>query len=498
MSGMSMELGSVMISDRLSKEMVNVAKDLALRAVAQCALHYNFDGDEAIRLLGLSNVKASEVRSVEVREEKVSKGSCPLPYNGELVESNCHALRKSDFLFTQCKSVRKDGSVFCAKCEKISEKTDGVPPYGTIEMRRACDIMEYVAPNGEKPKAFVKIMRYYKTTREEVEREASRLNVVIDERHFEDTAPVPRRGRPPLNKEKAVKGPQGRPKKSKKVLEVEQPEDLFHELRKDNVKEDVLEKLEPDEISVTELDSAVRWLEENVSSPVAKVDDEKAIVKAIVEKCDPENGDKEPEKATKESENAAKAAEKAERRAAKHAENEAKRAAKAAKHAENEAKRAVKAAKRAAKEEVKETATEEVKETATEEVKDTAKEEVKDTATEEVKDTAKVEVKETAKEEVKETAKEEVKETAKEEVKEEEEVLVKIKYEGKKYLKSKASGVIYDFENYVNTQALVVVGQWDEKNDKIKFSACEESEEEEEEYDESDDEEVDDEEVDDE
>jgi hypothetical protein len=475
MSGMSMELGSVMISDRLSKEMVNVAKDLALRAVAQCALHYNFDGDEAIRLLGLSNVKASEVRSVEVRREKVSNGSCPLPYNGELVESNCHALRKSDFLFTQCKSERKDGSMFCAKCEKISEKTDGVPPYGTIEMRRACDIMEYVAPNGEKPKAFVKIMRYYKTTREEVEREASRLNVVIDERHFEDTAPVPRRGRPPLNKEKSVKGPQGRPKKSKKVLEVEQPEDLFHELRKDNVKEDVLEKLEPDENSVTELDSAVRWLEENVSSPVPKVDDEKAIVKAIVEKCD-------PEKATKESENAAKAAEKAERRAAKHAENEAKRAAKAAKHAENEAKRAAKAAKRAAKEEVKETAKEEVKETAKEEVKETAKEEVK----------------ETAKEEVKETAKEEVKETATETATEEEEVIVKIKYEGKKYLKSKASGVIYDLEKYLNTEVQVVVGQWDEKNDKIKFSACEESEEEEEEYDESDDEEVDDEEVDDE
>ena len=463
MSGMSMELGNVMISGRLSKEMVNVAKELALRAVAQCALHYNFDGDEAIRLLGLSNVKASEVRSVEVRREKVSNGSCPLPYSGELVESNCHALRKADFLFTQCKSERKDGSMFCAKCEKISEKTDGVPPYGTIEMRRACDILEYVAPNGEKPKAFVKIMRYYKTTREEVEREASRLNVVIDERHFEDAAPVPRRGRPPLNKEKAVKGPQGRPKKSKKVLEVEEPEDLFHELRK----EDVLEKLVPDEISVTELDSAVRWLEDTVSSPVAKVDEEKAIV----EKCDTENG-------AKESENAAKAAEKAERKAAKHAENEAKRAAKAAKHAENEAKRAVKAAKRAAKEEVKETAKEEVKET--------AKEEVKETATEEVNETAKEEVKETAKE------------TAKEEVKEEEEVLVKIKYEGKKYLKSKASGVIYDFENYVNTQALVVVGQWDEKNDKIKFSACEESEEEEEEYDESDDEEVDDEEVDDE
>ena len=107
-------------------------------------------------------------------------------------------------------------------------------------------------------------------------------------------------------------------------------------------------------------------------------------------------------------------------------------------------------------------------------------------------------MKETAKEEVKETAKEEVKETATETATEEEDVLVKIKYEGKKYLKSKASGVIYDLENYVNTQALVVVGQWDEKNDKIKFSACEESEEEEEEYDESDDEEVDDEEVDDE
>ena len=107
-------------------------------------------------------------------------------------------------------------------------------------------------------------------------------------------------------------------------------------------------------------------------------------------------------------------------------------------------------------------------------------------------------MKETAKEEVKETAKEEVKDTAKEEEEEEEEVVVRITYKGKKYLKSKASGVIYNLEKYLNTQVQVVVGQWDEKNDKIKFSACEESEEEEEEYDESDDEEVDDEEVDDE
>jgi hypothetical protein len=100
----------VMISDRLSKEMVNVAKDLALRAVAQCASHYNFDVDEAIRLLGLSNVKASEVRNVEVRrevKEKVSNGSCPMPYNGEFVESNFNANQSVKMVVCSVRNARR-------------------------------------------------------------------------------------------------------------------------------------------------------------------------------------------------------------------------------------------------------------------------------------------------------------------------------------------------------------------------------------------------------
>ena len=58
----------------------------------------------------------------------------------------------------------------------------------------------------------------------------------------------------------------------------------------------------------------------------------------------------------------------------------------------------------------------------------------------------------------------------------------KIQYEGKVYLKSKNTGIIYDFNEFVNNGEQVVLGKWNESNNKIDFSNATE-EEEEEEYD---------------
>jgi len=128
------------------------------------------------------------------------------------------------------------------------------------------------------------------------------------------------------------------------------------------------------------------------------------------------------EKVTKKQAKAAeKEAEKEAEKAAKAAEKEAKAAEKAQKETEKEAKAAEKAQKVAEK-------------------------------------AQKVAEKETKKE------------TKKVEKDNETEVVKKITYEGNVYLKSKNSGVIYDYNKYVNENEQVVIGKWNETTQKIDMN----------------------------
>ena len=55
----------------------------------------------------------------------------------------------------------------------------------------------------------------------------------------------------------------------------------------------------------------------------------------------------------------------------------------------------------------------------------------------------------------------------------------KIEFEGKKYLKSKNTGIIYDYIKYTQEGEQVVIGKWSDATEKIIFDDAEESEEEE-------------------
>jgi hypothetical protein len=61
-------------------------------------------------------------------------------------------------------------------------------------------------------------------------------------------------------------------------------------------------------------------------------------------------------------------------------------------------------------------------------------------------------------------------------------VVKKIEIDGKKYLKSKNTGIIYDYKEYIQNGEQVVVGKWNETKNKIDFTVVDE--ESEEEYDE--------------
>jgi hypothetical protein len=391
---------SVFVSEQLNRLMVNTAQELAQRAVNACAEQYNFDAEEAIRLLGLRNVKLERKESAKGKEVKnvkveMPKPKFPLPYNGEFNDAYCYALRQNNGLYTQCSGGRKGDAQFCKGCVKLMQKTGSdVPEYGTIQQRQAVGIFEYVDPKGRKPIAYTKMMKKLKINEEEVREEAGKFSIILDDNHFITTEDEKKRGRRASKKEKEEKpkGTKGRPKKERKVLLIEgDDDDLFAALVEEaNVEDD------------------------NSSKKKGLSDEEKA------------------EKAAK------KEQERLEREAKKRAEEEEK----AAKAAKKEQERLEREAKKKAEEEEKERKRKEKEEKSSKKVT------------------------------------KEIKKDEEEEEEEEPDVVKKIEYQGKKYLKSKKTGVIYDYAMYKKDGEQVKIGMWNEKSNKIDFDDDEESEEE--------------------
>ena len=335
----------------------------------------------------------------------------PFPYSGEFMENCCYALRQNNGLYTQCQTIRVGENSFCKGCANNMQKTGSeIPEYGTIQQRMAVGIFEYVDPKGRKPIAYTKIMKKHGLTQEQVLEEASKLNITVNPAHFVEPENVTKRGRPSTKpKEDKVKGPKGRPKKTKKVIELEDgDDDLFATL--------VAEANEFQEVEMTEV--------------IPELEEKK---KAEREKKEEERQKKEAERLEREAKKEAERLEREAKKAAAEKEKAEKKAAAEKAKAEREAKKAEKEAKKAEKE---------------------------------AKKTAKVDEKKSDDEE-------------------EADVVKKIEFEGKKYLKSKKTGIVYDYAEYVNNGEQVIVGKWNESEQKIDFNnKSDDDEEEEEEYDE--------------
>ena len=423
---------TVYVNEQLNRLMVNTAQELAHRSIKACAEHYNFDAEEALRFLGLENVKLARTRPVEGKPKKekvvIARPAFPMPYNGEFNDACCFALRQNSGLYTQCQSSRKGEAHFCKQCQVLADKTEGIPEYGTIQMRQAVGIFEYTDPKGRKPVAYTKVMKKYKIDQEKVLDEAGKYNININDEHFAVAEVDSKRGRPSQKEKvpKEAKGSKGRPKKAKKVLQIEgDDDDLFASLV---------------------ADANSNSGEEAVIAPKkkGKSDEEKEAERLQKEA---EKAEKEAKRLKEKEEREAKLAlEKLEREHKKQLEDEA-RAAK--KKAEEEEKAAKKAALELAK----------------------AEKEAKLAAEKAEKEAAK------ANKSKKPAA---AAAPAKEpEVEEEPDVVKKIEFEGKKYLKSKKSGIIYDYTEYVKNGEQVMVGKWNESKNKIDFNnSGEESEEE--------------------
>jgi hypothetical protein len=261
-------------------------------------------------------------------------------------------------------------------------------------------------------------MKKYKVDQAAVIEEAVKFGMNIDAEHF--LAPVDAsKGRPKKEKVQAQreKGTKGRPKKAKKVLQIEgDDDDLFASLVADA--------------------NATTSSAEPATKKRGKSDEEKAA----------EEAKKATEKAEKEAKRLAEKAEKEAKLAAEKAEKEAKLAAeKFARELKKQKEEEEKLAKKAALELAK------------------------------VEKEAKLAAEKAAKEAKKKPA---AAEPAAED--EEPDVVKKIEFEGKKYLKSKKTGVVYDYTEYVKNGEQVVIGKWNDSSNKIDFNKTSDEEEEEE------------------
>ena len=395
-----------------------------LEVVEALSREYNFSASDASSKLGLVGVKVSVMDGSVGRKRKVveEKSAFPLPFMGRNVEECCQSLRQCQGLYTQCRNSIA-GEKFCKSCS--SKMVDGVPEYGTIEQRLAVGVNDYVDPSGRKVVHYTKIMKKYKVSEEQVIAEAKKLGQVVDGCHFiQPESDNVKRGRPKAEKPaKVSSGVKGRPKKTKKVVEIDgEEDDLFASLVAESI---------------------------NASAAV-EVETVNAVVVSEAVANAPEVATK--EKANKSEEKAAKLATKEQEKAAKLA---AKEQEKAAKEQEKAAKEQEKAAKLAAKEQEK-----------------AAKEQEK---------AAKLAAKSEAKSEAKsKPAKAPANDDASAA-----DVVKKIEFEGKKYLKSKKTGIVYDYDEYVKSGDQVVVGKWNEATNKLDFeTAKSDGEESEDEYDE--------------
>jgi hypothetical protein len=429
---------SIFISEQTNRQLVNSAQDLAQRCIMECAKKYGFDADEAIRFLGLAMVRLERNAPAKPKGSKsanvsVPKPAFPLPYNGEFNDACCYALRQNNGLYTQCTGLRKGSNSFCKSCSGQMQKSGvELPEYGTIQQRQAVGIFEFVDPKGRSPTPYTKVMKKYKISEEQAREEGGKLNIIINDNHFV----VPeafgvKRGRPStkVEKEPKLKGSKGRPKKEKKVLMIDgDDDDLF----------------------------ATLVAQANVSD-----DEEEMTISSKPKKSGKSEEEKEQERLAAEQA-------KAEREAKLAAEKEAKRLAAEQAKAEKEAKLAAEKAEKEAKKEQERLAREAKKQAEEEERA------AKKLALEQAKEAKLAAAKQNKKPLAKKSSKEE-------EEDDEPDVVKKIEFNGMKYLKSKKTGIVYDYTEYTKNGEQVVVGKWNDTTNKVDFQN--DGEESEEEYD---------------
>ena len=447
-------------------------------AIVVLSEKFNFDADEGIRMICECSVLVkSRSNKTSSKKREVVKSAFPLPYNGELNGECCFGIRQNSGLYTQCPSIRPQDAAYCGACNKQATKNEhGLPDYGSIQTRSSKYLKdeEFVDPSGKKPVAYTKVMKKLKLTEEQVREEAAKHNMTLDPRHFVEVEK--KSGRPASKEPKEAKElkAKGRPKKSKKVLELAgEEEDLFASLvmsslvpsaASKNIEEDVIEETVTIEVSESESEG-------DDNSSLGDVD--------VVVEAKPSKASKASSKASPEEKEAlanlkkeALAFKKAELAEQKKAEAEQKKLEALAQ--QNQKKLALAEQKKveALAQQEKKLEAEQKKLALAEQKKAEAEQKKLALAEQKKLEKPATEKKVLAKQKKTKVDDDDRPSPAFVDPPEEADVVKKIMFEGKKYLKSNNTGIIYNMEQDV-------IGKWNETKNRIDFNVADEESEDE-------------------
>jgi len=412
-----MSATQVIFTEQLSSQFEKMLQGLVYENVKKLAEHYKFDTEEAVRVIGLSDLEVvnKKPREKAEKKQKTLKPAFPLPYNGEFIDNCCQGLSKNNGLYTQCcREATPHSSVdnrWCKKCKVSAENNNGVPEFGTIQMRLAVGIMEYKDPNGKAPTPYVKVMKKYGLTEEQVCEEAGKFNIIVDPLHFVSTEEV-KKGRPAKEKKEKTSGgkQKGRPKKVQKVVEISEneTEDLFSSL---------VEMVHAETVSTKKENTIQATTKHHQSLPALEFIEKQT--KAKEPKVAKESKTKEPK--------VAKESKAKEPKVAKESKAKEPKVAKESK---------AKEPKVAKESKTKETVTNTVEETVTNTVEETVTNTVTNTVEEGVT----------------------------------EEKFKSFEHDGIVYLRGKRSGILYSRKDYLEGYQHVI-GHWDEENKRIIYAS---------------------------
>ena len=227
------------MTSSLNEGLLRMMEEVRLQTVRSCAEKYGFNSEEALSGLGVLSLcegaKKPLKKEAKTKAEKEAKPLVPLPFKGSIQEGCCSGLKQNHGLLTQCQT--RCDSEYCKGCQKQCDKNaSGKPDCGAVSDRMAAYMngSEFRDAKGRAPIAYAKVLQKLKLTREQVEGEAAKFNIVLEDSDF--AAPESKRGRP----KKAVSDTdsdtsgepkkRGRPKKTEKSVEVSSTEDLFASL----------------------------------------------------------------------------------------------------------------------------------------------------------------------------------------------------------------------------------------------------------------------------
>ena len=302
---------SVTVNSLLMKSLESATREYARKCVTRLAVEYGFSEEDALKTLNLENLKlqvqemkkrsggkakAKEVKAKPEKAKKVAKALFPLPFSKEnVLETGCQGLAYNNGLFTQCPKSCIESLNYCKGCQSEIDK-NGLTTNGTVAQRLACELMEFKDPKGRKPVAYMKIMEKQKLNRDQVEAEAGKLNISIDEIHF-------------------VVGSSVSSKKKKTVKEVVE----------DDLLADLLEELLDSDEETNEVEKLEEVLNQEGEKNVLQ-DEEKALKAQKKQQQDEEKALKAQKKQQQDEEKALKAAEVAEKKQKQDEEKAAKEA----------------------------------------------------------------------------------------------------------------------------------------------------------------------------